>query len=154
MKSALGQLQPVNNYLIVACGRLLPDAYRPFSWRFLNRSILNDSFHQQQSFKLLEKLFCEGLESAKSGPQGAYFRGQTTKRKPRPLAAGVDVTTEKSAGLLVKIAVGYLLLAPINLKVTVKSGKALKSAPVISPRTLRKSPVPPVTARGPSSSTP
>ena len=63
--SALGQ-QPVNNSLIVACGRLLPGcAYRSFSWWLPNRRILNGCFHQQQSFKLFELPFCEGLESAK-----------------------------------------------------------------------------------------
>ncbi len=64
--SALGQLQPVANWIIVSRRRLLPDAYRPSSWRVANRRILNGCLQQQRSFKLLEKLFCEGQESAYS----------------------------------------------------------------------------------------
>ena len=65
--SALGHKQPVDHYLIVACGRLLPDAYRSFSWKIANRCILNGCFNQQQSFKLVENPYCEGQESARSG---------------------------------------------------------------------------------------
>ena len=60
----IGQLPPVVNWLIVACGRLLPTAYQSFSWRGANRSILNGCSHQQRSFKLLNKTFREGQETA------------------------------------------------------------------------------------------
>ena len=56
--------QPVANWIIVSRRRLLPDAYRSFSWKIANRRILNGCFNQQQSFKLLKKTFCEGLDPA------------------------------------------------------------------------------------------
>ena len=71
-------LQPVNYSFIVSRRRLLPNAYRSFSRRIANRRILNGCLQQQRSFKLLEKLFCEGQESAtghspqyKTAPEGA-----------------------------------------------------------------------------------
>jgi hypothetical protein len=52
--------------MILACERLLPSANQPLNVAIPNFPILNGSFHQQQSFKLVGKPFCEGLESAKS----------------------------------------------------------------------------------------
>ena len=64
---ALGHEQPYNIVAILACERLLPSVNQPLNVAILKCPIFNGSFHQQQSFKLLEKPFCEGLESAKSG---------------------------------------------------------------------------------------
>ncbi len=64
--SASGHDQPVTNWLIVSRRRLLPNAYRSFSRRIANRRILNGCLHQQRSFKLLKKTFCEGLDPARS----------------------------------------------------------------------------------------
>ncbi len=65
--SILGHLQPYKVVVILACERLLPVVNQPFNVAIPNRRILNGCFHQQQSFNLLGKPFCEGLESAKSG---------------------------------------------------------------------------------------
>ena len=64
--AALGHEQPYNIVAILACERLLPSVNQPLNVVILKCPIFNGSFHQQQSFKLLEKPFCEGLESARS----------------------------------------------------------------------------------------
>jgi len=62
----MGHEQPYNIVAILACERLLPsgDLNQPLNVAIPKFPILNGRFHQQQSFKLLEKPFCEGLESA------------------------------------------------------------------------------------------
>ena len=62
--SASGHLQPASS---LSPGGLLPGAHQPSNGRISYREVLNVSSHRQQSFKLLEKPFCEGLESAISG---------------------------------------------------------------------------------------
>jgi len=60
----LGHEQPNDIVAILACERLLPSVNQPLNVAIPKFPILNGRFHQQQSFKLLEKPFCEGLESA------------------------------------------------------------------------------------------
>ena len=55
--------QPYNIVAILACERPLPSVHQRLNVAIPKFPILNGSFHQQQSFKLLEKPFCKGLES-------------------------------------------------------------------------------------------
>jgi hypothetical protein len=63
----MGHEQPYDIVAILACERLLPSVNQPLNIAISKSPILNGSFHQHQSFKLLKKTFCEMLESATSG---------------------------------------------------------------------------------------
>ena len=107
--SALGQQQPVT---MLSAWRLLSCVNRPFGDDFLEYSIFNVSSHYKQSFKVLEKPFCEGRESATSGRNTARFIDHDGPQFAPQLVEGSERHYCKECRVFVPLSESLLPLLP------------------------------------------